>query len=241
MKAFYDLHIHSCLSPCASNDMTPNNIVNMALLNGMNIIALTDHNSCKNCRATLEVGQKNGLVVIPGMELCTSEEIHVVCLFPNLEQAESFSDYVYSQLIKVKNKPEIFGEQIIMDKNDDKIGEIDNLLLLATKISIESVNELVKNYGGVSFPAHIDRDSYSILSSLGTIPKSCGFNCAEVSKQANINFLKQNNPILNKINIVQDSDAHYLENMPYKSTFIELNNINIKHVLNYINLPYYYG
>ena len=92
MRVYYDLHIHSCLSPCGDNDMTPNNIVNMSLLNGMDMIALTDHNSCKNCRAAVRAGEEAGVTVVPGMELTTSEEAHVVCLFPTVEQAEAFGE-----------------------------------------------------------------------------------------------------------------------------------------------------
>ena len=118
MRVYYDLHIHSCLSPCGDNDMTPNNIVNMSLLNGMDMIALTDHNSCKNCRAAVRAGEEAGVTVVPGMELTTSEEAHVVCLFPTVEQAEAFGDYVESRSPEIRNRPEIFGDQLIMDWQD---------------------------------------------------------------------------------------------------------------------------
>ena len=102
MKYYYDLHLHSCLSPCGDMDMTPNNIVNMAKLLGLDVIALTDHNTSLNCKAAMEVGQEVGLVVIPGMELTTSEDIHAVCLFPTLEQAIDWNDYVDEKRIKIK-------------------------------------------------------------------------------------------------------------------------------------------
>ena len=108
MKIYYDFHIHSCLSPCADMEMTPNNIVNMSLLNGLNMIAITDHNSCKNCRAVVEAGKRAGLLVIPGMEICTNEEVHVVCLFENIECAEEFSKYVYSNMMLIEHRPDIF-------------------------------------------------------------------------------------------------------------------------------------
>ena len=114
----YDLHIHSCLSPCGDDDMTPANIAGMAALKGLDAVALTDHNSCKNCPAFLAAAKEYGIIGIPGMELTTSEEVHAVCLFPELYQAMEFDRFVYSRLIKVKNRPEIFGKQQIYDEND---------------------------------------------------------------------------------------------------------------------------
>ena len=117
---FYDLHIHSCLSPCADDDMTPANIAGMAALQGLNLVALTDHNSCKNCPAFFAHAKRYGIVPVAGMELTTAEDIHVICLFPDLESAMRFDSVVSGRLIKVKNKADIFGNQFIMDENDEK-------------------------------------------------------------------------------------------------------------------------
>ena len=108
---YYDLHLHSCLSPCGDDDMTPANIVGMAAVKGLDVIALTDHNSCKNCPAAMKHGEEYGVTVIPGMELTTSEEVHVVCLFPELNDALDFDQYVYERILPIKNKKNIFGEQ----------------------------------------------------------------------------------------------------------------------------------
>ena len=151
---FYDLHIHSCLSPCGDQDMTPNNIVNMALLKELELIALTDHNSCKNCPAIMKAAAGTGLVVLPGMELTTAEEAHVVCLFPALDNAMAFDAFVHERLAPVKNAPDIFGEQLILDKNDDPIGHEDLLLVNATSISIDEAPAAVAQFCGLCFPAH---------------------------------------------------------------------------------------
>ena len=135
MRIVYDFHIHSCLSPCGDKDMTPQNIVNMAKIMGYDAIALTDHNTCGNCEAVVRIGKEVGITVIPGMELCTSEEVHVVCLFPDCQKANEFSDYVYSTLPHVKNKPNIFGEQIKMDEKDETVGYEEKLLITASGIS----------------------------------------------------------------------------------------------------------
>ncbi|MDR2932189.1 MAG: PHP domain-containing protein, partial [Oscillospiraceae bacterium] len=107
MTLRYDFHLHSCLSPCGDNDMTPCNIVNMAKLLELDIIALTDHNTTGNCRAAMAAGAKIGLVVVPGMELCTAEEIHAVCLFPDIDSAERFDAMVRPGIPPIKNKPDI--------------------------------------------------------------------------------------------------------------------------------------
>ena len=130
----YDLHMHSCLSPCGDNDMTVNNIVNMAALKGLDVIALTDHNSSKNCPALMKVAREAGIRAIPGMEINTSEEIHAVCLFPTLEKAMAFDDYVFSTLPPVKNRPEIYGDQILVNENDELQGTVDTLLITASGV-----------------------------------------------------------------------------------------------------------
>ncbi len=169
MKYYYDLHLHSCLSPCGDMDMTPNNLVNMAKLLGLDLIALTDHNTSLNCEAAMKVGDAVGVLVIPGMELTTAEDIHAVCLFPTLEKALAFSAYVDENRIKVKNKARIYGRQVIMNEDDEEIGEIEHLLIPASFIGISEAYAKVKEFGGVCYPAHIDRDSLSILSVLGEI------------------------------------------------------------------------
>jgi predicted metal-dependent phosphoesterase TrpH len=123
LKLSYDLHIHSCLSPCSDEDMTPANIVNMAKLLGLDVIAVTDHNSCRNCPAVYNYAQKNNILVIPGMELCTMEEVHVLCFFEELENAMAFDKYVYERLIKIPNNEMVFGRQEIYNEYDSKVAE----------------------------------------------------------------------------------------------------------------------
>ncbi len=231
MKCYYDLHLHSCLSPCGDMDMTPNNLVNMAKLLGLDVIALTDHNTSRNCAAAMAVGRKIGLLVIPGMELTTSEDIHAVCLFPTLEKALAWDAYVDAHRIKVRNRAEIYGRQVIMDENDEEIGEIASLLLPATEISIMNAYEKVKAFGGICYPAHIDRDSLSILSVLGEIDASCGFKTAELADRSKLEALRAQHPILNTLHIVTGSDAHYLENMREAENWLEPETLTAEAVL----------
>ncbi len=213
MELYYDFHLHSCLSPCGDNDMTPYNLVNMAKLLGMDIIALTDHNTAQNCRAAIGVGERIGLTVIPGMELCTSEEVHLVCLFAELKSAEAFSEYVLSTVPQIKNRPDIFGEQLIMDEGDGIIGTQDLLLTTASGISIENAAKTVGDYGGICYPAHIDRNSYSVISNLGAITPEMNFTAVEMTEQANQSKLAEKYPIIKNMSIIISSDAHYLESM----------------------------
>lgn len=233
MKIAYDFHIHSCLSPCGDNDMTPQNIVNMSKIMGYDAIALTDHNTSLNCPAVISAGKKAGLMVIPGMELCTSEEVHVVCLFPELEKALSFSEYVYSTLPPIKNKPAVFGEQLICDENDNVTGKEERLLITASSISCAKVRKIVGEYGGICYPAHIDRSSYSILSNLGMIDESFGFNCAEIYDMSKEQELKNKHPYLNNLKVISDSDSHYLEKMRIPEYNIDVRENSIEAIFDY--------
>lgn len=222
MKVFYDLHLHSCLSPCGSDDMTPNNLVNMAALLGYQMIAVTDHNACGNAGAAMEAGRAAGLVVVPGMELCTAEEAHVVCLFPTLEAANQFESFVKENSPPLRNRPEIFGRQLLLDSRDEPVGEEERLLLAASLVTAEEAAEKARGLGGTAFPAHVDRDSYSLLASLGAIPPEPGFCTAEISPRGDPRALAQAHSELSRMMLLQNSDAHALENMPDPSAWIDL-------------------
>ena len=222
MNLKYDFHLHSCLSPCGDNDMTPYNLVNMAKLMGYDIIALTDHNSCLNCPAAIKAGEQAGITVVPGMELCTTEEIHTVCLFPTLENALEFSEYVKTTMPPVKNDESIFGNQYIMDDTDQILGNEEILLTTASGISIDDVVAEVSRFNGVVFPAHLDRASYSVLSVLGFMYPEMNFTCAEFTHKAYIPQYEEKHPLLKGMKYLRNSDAHYLENMVEASEEIDL-------------------
>ena len=207
----YDLHIHSCLSPCGDDDMTPANIAGMCAIKGLDVVALTDHNSSKNCPAFLAAAEEYGRLAIPGMEINTSEEVHAVCLFPTLEAAMDFDAYVYARLVKFPNKEEIFGKQQIYDADDRICGTEPNLLINATEISFEGLWELVRSFKGVMFPAHIDKTANSLIANLGFIPADRKFVTAEVKDLKNLHRLRRTEPYLDGCRIISNSDAHYLE------------------------------
>ncbi len=181
MNVFYDLHIHSCLSPCGADDMTPNNLVHMAALAGLQVIALADHNTTKNVPAAVAVGAQCGVLVVPAMELTTREDIHVLCLLPDLERAEAFRQYVYARLPQRKNRPKVFGHQYVMDEMDRVLEEETQILAFGADIGIYEVKRLLEEYDGLAVPAHIDRASYSLIGAMGLVDPAMGFQVYETT------------------------------------------------------------
>jgi hypothetical protein len=218
----YDLHIHSCLSPCGHDDMSPANLVNMAKLAGLQAIALTDHNSALNCPAALKHGADIGLIVIPGLELTTAEEVHVVCLFERLEAAGAFSERVWQGLPAIPTN-KVFGDQTAVDENERATLKNEKLLINATDIGIYEVVHLMESYGGFAFPAHIDRAAFSLLSNLGLIDPGMGFNLYELSAALPDKEAFRRALGLSADQIIINSDAHNLASIPdaCRSIFVD--------------------
>lgn len=220
-KYYYDFHLHSCLSPCGDDDNTPNNIAGMASVLGLDMIALTDHNTCKNCPAFFKAAERYGVIPVAGMELTTSEDIHVICLFETLEDAMAFDGEIDKRRFKIKNRTDIFGNQFILDGDDNIVGEDEFLLSNATDISLDSVPETVKKYGGICYPAHIDRQSNGVIAVLGAFPETPFFNAVEFNRKEKINEYVEKYSLEDK-QIIVSSDAHILTDMREKENYIEL-------------------
>ncbi len=224
---FYDLHIHSALSPCGDKDMTPNNIVNMAAISGLDTIAVSDHNTVGNVRAAIEAGKRCGIKVIPGMEVETSEEVHILTLYPSIDSAEQVAAKVYEHLPDIKNRPEIFGEQLYMDCDDKITGHEEKLLISPASLALEELFDIVKSVGGLFIPAHVDRHSYSVLTNLGFIPDDLDIKDIEISKATtDVEAYLSARADLKKYNVFRNSDAHYLEDISIKEAFLNLNSID---------------
>lgn len=220
-KYYYDLHIHSCLSPCGDNDSTPANIAGMGVINGLNIMALTDHNTTKNCPAFYEAAKAHGIIPVAGMELTTAEDIHIVCLFEELEGAMAFDERVDKKRVPIKNREDIFGEQLICNARDEVIGHEDNLLLNATEIPIDDVPDMCEAYGGICYPAHIDREANGILAVLGFFPETPRFSCIELHDADKAEELIKAHR-LEQMKVIVSSDAHYLWDIKEKKEYFEL-------------------
>lgn len=238
MKYAVDLHIHSALSPCSDLGMTPNNIVNMAILKKLDIIALTDHNSAENLNAVSKCAEGRNILVVPGMEIETSEEIHIVCLFPDVRTALDIQEKVYVKLPEMDNREDIFGRQYIIDEDDNITGYLKRMLLTATGISIGEAYSLIRGRGGIVIPAHIDRESYSIISNLGFIPEDLEFTYLEISKKCNKEEFIEKNKQLLKYRLIKSSDAHSLGEILERESFLDLDELSIECLLSALKQKY---
>lgn len=227
MKFAVDLHIHTALSPCGDEDMTPNNIVNMALLKGLDLIAITDHNSCGNVAAVMEVAQKSGLAVAPGIEVQSKEEVHLICLFKKINDAKEFGQIIYDSLPDIKNNEALFGRQLLLNSKDEVIGKLDKLLLSSCKFSVEEIFELTEKFDGLCIPAHVDKRSFSIISNLGFIPPSLNATVVEFSKKETVESIVKRIALLKNHKHIISSDAHYLWDISERECFIEMEYLSI--------------
>ncbi len=222
-----DLHIHSCLSSCASNDMTPKNIIEHILNLGIKVMSVTDHNSCKNLEEVIKESKDKDVVVVPGIEIESKEGAHVLTYFEDLDTCQVMEDIITNNLPDVENSIRFFGNQTII--KDGKKKEHPYLLSQATSLSILKICSITKELNGVYVPAHIQRKANGLISTLGFLPKDIEFNTLEISK---INFYKYHKNYQN-CNVITNSDAHEIEDL-YKSptTAIRIENkLSINKVL----------
>ncbi|MBQ7851003.1 MAG: PHP domain-containing protein [Clostridia bacterium] len=208
MKLFCDLHIHSCLSPCGDMLMTPNNIVGMAFIKQLDAIAVCDHNACGNLPAVKEVADMMGVVLLPGMELTTREEAHMLCYFPDVESCMAFGRVVHGHLPPIPNRAEFFGRQVVMNAQDEEVGEEGTLLISALDLSFEECERAIHEHGGLCVPAHINRGSNGVLNALGFLPGGAHYDALEVSGAVAMPPMD-----LSGYRLLRSSDAHYLENI----------------------------
>ena len=208
MNFFADLHIHSCLSPCGDNDMTPGNILGMAVVKGLEIVAISDHNAARNLPAAEKIAAAYGLLLVPAIEITTSEEVHMLGSFPDVQTAVDFGAMLKTHLPPKKNKPAFFGEQLVMNEDDEVIDQEDALLIGATDLSLEECAAKVKEVGGVPVPAHINRGSNGLLVNLGMMPPSPTFTTVEVWRHLPCPL-----ELMENKHVLHSSDAHYLQDI----------------------------
>lgn len=204
MTLSVDLHIHSCLSPCADDDMTPYQIAAVASIRGLDAIAVTDHNACANSRACAQACADFGVLFVPGVEVTTQEDVHALCYFPTLDALEDFCALLEQHQPFVANHPAFFGNQTIRNLEDQPAGERSRWLLQAVEIPLEDVEREAQARGGVLVPAHIDRGSNSLLSNLGFIPPTLQAKVMEVYQEAEH---------ATQLRTIRSSDAHHLQDI----------------------------
>jgi len=213
-----DLHIHTVLSACAEAEMLPELILERAQELGLGLIAVTDHNSSENAAAMIAAAEGMGITVLPGMEVQTREEVHVLCLFDTLEQVALWQEEVYAHLPPLKNREDVFGIQVVLNAEGNIVGHNDRLLLTSTSFSVEEVVQRVHGLNGLCIPAHVDRPAYSIIANLGFIPPDLEIVGVEIShlvgpKEARVRF-----PQLEHYGLVAGGDAHRLKEMVQRTT-----------------------
>ncbi len=223
MHISYDFHIHSCLSPCGDDEMTPNNIVNMAKIIGLDAIAVCDHNSVLNLPAIFKVAEENELIVVPAMEICSAEEVHLLCFAYTLDDIFAMYHEIYEFLPAIDNDPLAFGNQFIINHEDKLIGIESKLLVNALTLDIDTILDISKKHNCIIVPAHVDKQSYSLMSSLGYIPPDYNFKCIELKNiDANVDFNGR---------IITNSDAHSLEIINEPINSLEVDELSIKGIL----------
>lgn len=180
----FDLHIHSCLSPCANLEMSPAEIVARARVAGLDGLALTDHQSARNCAAVAECARRAGMACLFGLEVCTAEEVHNLCLFDTVEQALAMTDWVYAALPRRVNDPDTFGDQPVVTWDDDIVELEWRLLAAACRRTIPDTSARCRELGGIFIAAHIDRSAFSVYSQLGLLPEGDVYDAVELSRTA---------------------------------------------------------
>lgn len=208
-----DLHIHTVLSSCAEVEMLPPLIVRRALELGLGLIAITDHNAAANCEAVMRAAQGTGLAVLPGMEVQTSEEVHVLCLFDTAEQALTWQGIVYNHLPDLPNPEEAFGSQFVVDADGDYVRTETRLLLTSTDLPLDEVVRRVVQLGGIAVPAHVDRPSFSLLANLGLVPPGLDSPALELFRHTAADEARRRWPELQRWPLYWSSDSHQLSEM----------------------------
>ncbi len=214
MKTFrVDLHIHTVLSPCGSLDMSPETVMHHAKARKIDILGITDHNSTLNCKTYQKVGREHGIEVLTGVEVNSKEEIHALAFFPDHESLDLFQEYLNEHLPSIKNKPDLFGYQVVIDEHEEIVDQVDSLLINALDVSLDQVEKYVHQLKGIFIPAHIDRQVSSIVSQLGFIPPDLNYDALGLSKHSSKEKILKHHSYLDGQTFIQNSDAHFPEDI----------------------------
>ncbi|MBC7259821.1 MAG: PHP domain-containing protein [Chloroflexi bacterium] len=214
-----DLHIHTVLSACAEVEMIPPLIVRRACRLGLGIIAVTDHNACANAEAVIRAADGTGLAVLPGMELQTREEVHLLCLFDTVEQCGQWQEEVWRALPPLANREEFFGPQYVVDAEGEWVRTEERLLAASADIGLERAVARVHALGGLAIPAHVDRPSFSLLANLGMVPANLGADALEVTARFQPEAGFSQWPELRAWPLVVNGDAHRLSEIRNRTLF----------------------
>jgi PHP family Zn ribbon phosphoesterase len=226
MKEFRtDLHIHTCLSPCAGLEMSPRNVAREAKRKGLQVIGICDHNSAENVPALEKTAAKEGLAVIGGMEVTSKEEVHILALFDDRERLFAFQEVVYEHLHGT-NDEKLYGEQVVANEDDEVLGFSRKLLIGSTEISLDRLVALVHEFGGLAVAAHVDREGFGIIGQLGFIPEGLGLDALEVTEASKRSGIDGNE----RYPFIVSSDAHSLDQVGRRYTTFTMNDASVREI-----------
>jgi 3',5'-nucleoside bisphosphate phosphatase len=225
-----DLHIHTVLSPCGDLEMSPAKIIDAARAKGLNIVGITDHNSTLNAITTAKLGENVGIFVMCGAEITTREEVHCLCFMPNYEALQHFQNFINSRTIFFPSNPDKFGFQLVVDKEENIIEEIPNLLINALDCGIDELQKVVRDFNGIFMPAHVDRPSFSLSSQLGFVPDGLRFEAMELSKYVETNGFFSKFPWFKEYKYVKSSDAHFINDIGFVFTEFEMECVSFDNI-----------
>lgn len=217
-----DLHIHTCLSPCADLEMSPRNIVREAKRKGLQIIGICDHNSAENVPAVEKTAAREGIKVIGGMEVTSKEEVHILALFDMEDKLFSLQDIVHQNLCGT-NDEKLYGEQVIVNEEEEVIGFSKKLLIGSTEITIDRLVDLIHELDGLAVAAHVDREGFGIIGQLGFIPEGLSLDALEIVELSKRDTIPQKEIFP----FITSSDAHSLENIGKRYTTFLMKNVSI--------------
>jgi PHP family Zn ribbon phosphoesterase len=217
-----EFHIHTVLSPCAEVEMIPPLIVSTASELGIQLIAITDHNSTANCAAVMRAAEGTAVTVLPGIELSTREEVHALCLFDTLDQASAFQSILDTAFPALENEPERYGKQCVVDHTGVLIRNETLRLSTSSNLSLKEAYQAVSGLGGLFIPAHVDRRAFGMISVLGSILHDIPFEALEISRQMPLEETVVKYPEVSRYPLLQSGDVHQL------SSFMGVNQLTLK-------------
>lgn len=225
-----DLHLHSVLSPCGDLEMSPSHIVERAVAEHLDLMAITDHNSTLHGPVVRQLAAEQGIYVLFGAEVTTSEEVHCVCLFDTEPQRVEFQAYIEANIQRIPNNVDYYGYQLVVDAEENVVDEVDYLLISTTTQSIYEVQAKVASLGGLFIPAHIDRPKFSISSQLGFVPPDLQYDALEVSRYSTPSAMLKANPFIGRKRFVRSSDAHYIGDIAKQTTDFVMERLDFENV-----------
>lgn len=230
-----DLHIHTLLSPCGDLRSTPRAIVDFSFHKGIDIIGITDHNSTLHCELVSFYAKDKGIFVLTGSEVTTKEESHCLCFFKDFYTLALFQNYIDDHLQNIPNNPDFFGDQVVIDKDENIIFEEKRLLTSALDVDIKSVSKEVKRLEGIFIPSHIDKTRNSVISQLGYIPTDLEYDAVEISEHGSKDKIISLHPYLREKTFIRSSDAHFPDKIGSTFTCFEIEEMSFEEIRKALN------